>query len=283
MSIVDFSTAVTASSSAIIVTSSATQHVQGAWVEGIASTSEETYWLQLILMEHSTDANFVINIGVGGSGSEVVKISFPVFMNTQGSKALVLPAFPVTIPSGSRVAVQCQASQSSHSVKFMMYLSNDSTFGTSTQNFSVGQVNSQGVDVDPTIVDNTLGAYAELTASTSFDANYWVFFMGNSDNGGLSQIDFLVNIATGAAASEVVQIPNIPHTASNTEVNATAFGFFHTIPASTRVSCNGQGDNVSGSATSDRIFDVAAIGFKLDAPAGGGLLRMGGMNGGMNA
>jgi hypothetical protein len=273
MSIVDSSVADTAASLGALVTSGGSANTKGAWDEAIASTSEETYWLQLEILDNATDRNVMINVGVGGAGSEVTVIAdIPLFLNLQGSRPVTLPPMPITIAAGSRVAVQVQATIASTPVRYALYLSNDSDFGTSTSNVMIGGdvAGSIGTDIDPGLVDHTKGSYTELVASTSIDINYLVVLMGNSNNGGQTTQKFLVDIATGAAASEVVNISDVIFTSSNTEVNSTAVGFFHTISSGTRVSARGQGDIVSSAAVGDRIFDVAILGFNLVPPSGGG-------------
>ena len=155
---------------------------------------------------------------------------------------------------------------------FMLYLSNDDSLGTSTSNETWGDQTgtSQGTDVDPGGTDNTKGSYSELIASSGIAADYLVVFGGNSNNNNQTIQRYLFDIATGAASSEVDDIPNIPFFSHNQELVSTAYSFFHSVSSSTRVSARCQSDNAVAAGTNDRLIDIAIIAFDITAPAGGG-------------
>ena len=64
--------------------------------------------------------------------------------------------------------------------------------------------NSRGTQVDSSTTANTKGSFTEIVASTPFDADGIVIFVGaaNADS-------FLLDVAVGASASEQVVIPDI--------------------------------------------------------------------------
>lgn len=272
MSITDQSTAVTATSSGITVTAGSTANTKGAYVEAIASTSEETYWLQLCINGAIAlqDDAFVIDIAVGAASSEVIVIAdIPVFLNFTGT--VMLPPMPITIASGARVSVRAQSQVGSSTMQFMMQLSNNSEFGTSTVNESVGVITSGSSKGTPVLCNstiNTKGSYAELDASTTISANYCVVMYGNNINLGQTTMTYLYDLSIGAASSEVDQIVNGIWSSGSAELPSGAQGFFLDIPSSSRVAARGQ-TNTFPNAT-DSTFDIAVILFAITPPTGGG-------------
>ena len=272
MSITDSSTANTGASIGDVMTSSGSANTKGTWDEAIASTSEETYWVKLILSTPSgvTDENYLIDIGVGAAASEVVQIAnIPIFINSIGQLELLMP---ITIASGARVAVRCQATAGAQSINYMLFLSNDDSFGTSTSNETWGALtaSSKGTDVDPGGTDNTKGAYTELVASSGITTDYMILICGNSDNNGQVTQQYLLDVSTGAASSEVVSIGNMQFYSSGSERESSSFHFFNTIASGTRVAGRCQSNAAAAAGTNDRLIDMAIIAFDITPPAGGG-------------
>lgn len=286
MSITDSSAAVTATSLGVVVTSNATANTKGSYTELIASTSEETYWVQIVLKCPLAvqDRGFLIDLATGAAASEVVKVAnIPFFANANG---LISQPFPLTIPSSTRVAARCQDSGGGNAVEMMIYLSNDSGYGTSTVNETIGAQTgtSQGTDVDPGGTDNTKGSYTQLVASTADEYHYWLVFMGNSTNTAQTNQSYLVDaLATGVSTSEVDKIANVPFSSTALELPSTDYSFFETVASSTRIAARGQSNNAVAAGANDRLFDITLIGFKLVAPSGGGggMIVHPGMTGGM--
>ena len=290
MSIVDQSTAVTANSTGVLIASSASVDTKGAWVPMIETTSEETYWIQLVITNNVasvTKRNFLVDIGVGAIGLEVVKIA-NVSAYVINSKSITY-LFPLTIASGSRVSISCANGDASATSCFaMIYLDNEDAYGTSTvnANFGADTANSIGktIEADGT-TDDTKGGYGELTSSTSIDIDYIVVMIGSNDNGTISPAqEALVDIATGSGP-EVDIIANVPYGMNNAETSGISFGVFQSIPSTTRLSARMQTSGSVAAGAVDRRLDVSILGFALVAPSGGGgaasVLGQIGLKGGM--
>lgn len=276
MSITDVSTAVTANSTGIIVTSG-TANTKGAWQEMIASTSEETYWVQLHLKGLGADESYLVDLGTGAAASEVVKVA-NMYVFGNGSFFATTPIiFPLTIPSGTRVSLRCQATSASATMEAMLYLSNDSGYGTSTINETIGAVtgSSKGTQLDPGGTDDTKGGYTQLVASTSDEYNYWLVFLGNNDNPAQTSQTYLVDIGTGATPSAVID--NIMFISSAFEVSTNCMHFFETIASGTKISAQCQSSDTLDAT--DRLMDIVIIGFKIAAASGGGGMRLAGRGG----
>ena len=263
--IVDESTYVESGNSiGATMTSSSSANTQGAWDEAIASTSEETYWVHFSARINSvTDEPYLINIGVGAAASEVVKVANIPYFNNLGFGQLNI-AFPLTIANGARVAVQCQCTGSSQPLNYTLKLSNDSSYGTSTSNETIGADTSlsKGSVVDPGVTANTVGADTQLSSSTGIAYNYFLLFMGNNDNNGQVMQDIIINWR-----EDNVNVMKFAHFSNGAETNSHAAAVWHTVPVSTEVDVNAQS---TYSTDTDRLMDIVCIGFAVTAPAGGG-------------
>ena len=286
MTIVDQSTAVTANSTGVIVSTTTTANEKGGWTEMIASTSEETYWITMTLNGEtgSDKQGFLLDIGVGAASSEVVKI--PNISGYMAANYLVKYMFPLTIASGSRVSVRASNSQTTvESIQVMLYLSNDDSQGTSTVNANYGAVttSSKGtvIEADGT-TDDTKGGYSELVLSTSIDIDYFVFMIGSNNNGTITPSQkALVDLATGDPETDI--IANIPYGMSSIETAGSSVAAFHSIPSGTRLASRMQTNDSVAAGSNDRRLDVLVLGFTMTAPAGGssGVLGQIGLNGGL--
>lgn len=97
-------------------------------------------------------------------------------------------------------------------------------------------------------VANSKGSYAQLIASTAFDAYSLVVMLANPN--GLD--DYLVDIAIGAAASEQVILPNLSYSTGNGE-KGVYYIFPIYVPAGTRIAAAVQ------CTTANRVIDVSVM------------------------
>ncbi len=93
----------------------ATANTKGAYTQIVASTSNRIAALILSvgssLNSAPADADFLVDIAIGGAGSEVVII--PDILVVSESTTVFFPhaigPFPVNIPAGTRIAIRCQS------------------------------------------------------------------------------------------------------------------------------------------------------------------------------
>ena len=125
--------------------------------------------------------------------------------------------------------------------------------GGSQRYESVGEdtSGSTGTAVVANSTINTKGSWVELIASTSFDYEEFILELMGRDGASV-----LVDIGIGAAASEVVIIPNIPVNLNGTGTGAVASiaPIPVKIPAGTRIAARSQSDSSSYS------LDVKGLG-----------------------
>ena len=96
----------------VALASSATANTFGAWVEVDASVSADS-WIKAITVTHSHNntVSFVIEIGIGGAGSEATKIRFSGYLRYASIAGFVVPtvynlSIPIKVASGTRIAAR---------------------------------------------------------------------------------------------------------------------------------------------------------------------------------
>lgn len=105
--------AVAASSAGTSIDPGATINTKGAWVEMVAATAHTYEWMCMGISKNTANTvqlNYLIDVGIGAVGSEVVVIG-DLAVNAGTTADAPLPAslcFPCAIAAGSRVAVRCQ-------------------------------------------------------------------------------------------------------------------------------------------------------------------------------
>lgn len=85
---------------------------KGAWSELLAATSNDSFGMLLMVNNSFTAAagrNFVLDIGIGGAGSERVIVPNLICGMANPYPSAIYHYFPLFIPAGSRVAVRSQA------------------------------------------------------------------------------------------------------------------------------------------------------------------------------
>lgn len=105
-----------------------------------------------------------------------------------------------------------------------------------TRFVSYGATTSGGTTITASASGNTKGSYTEITAATAFNAQGIIVCLGRVD----VIYNFLVDIAIGAAGSEVVIVSNIPaRSASSCGIDLQYF-LPIAIPSGTRISARCQ-------------------------------------------
>lgn len=124
-SIVDNYGSSTSTSLGTAVTGSATANSKGSYVQLTAST---TYDLAGIVVgfdmqSNSASYNYLVDISIGASGSEVVIIPNMMVANLGNTYATpdFSPFIPISIPAGTRIAARCQCTTASGKLGVSIY------------------------------------------------------------------------------------------------------------------------------------------------------------------
>jgi hypothetical protein len=194
------------------VVSNATAHVKGSWVQLDAATAFEAAALQLYINVHFQDTLHLLDVGVGGAGSEQVILSNLLIAQSVGVQTGVL--IPINIPAGSRIAVRLQDNFGGSDVwaSGMLlaggFISN-TPFNTITT-YGASTATSKGTVADAGATANTKGTWAQITASTTTAIKALMVAATRATQGTSVAADYaqLMDIGVGASGSEQVLIPN---------------------------------------------------------------------------
>ena len=187
-------------SAQITVTASASTNTKGSWTELIASTDADTTWLHvrtIISTFNSVDTSFLLDIGTGASGSETVRIAnVGVGYSSSASPGFI---FPLSIPSGTRIAARAQSAVASRAGTVSVDVLSDAVTAvlpTTLDTIGADTAASRGTNMP------TSNTYVQLTASTSQDYQAIVATLGGSGTSFAIETS-TYTIAKGASGSEV--------------------------------------------------------------------------------
>ena len=216
-------------------------NVKGAWTQIVASTTADAAFISVSLTGDNTidssAPNIAVDIGVGGAGSELVVLN-NLWLNSYSGPNTANYVFPLLLPSGTRLSARSQSAAtgagSSCYVNCQLF---DSQFASGAQCSGVDCLGASlsgataGTAVTPNATANTKGSYAQLIASTARD--YFALMAACTFNPQTNHF-WAHDISIGAAASEVVIVPNVLHNFIN-NVNAMIPKIEIDIPSGTRL------------------------------------------------
>ena len=255
-----------------LVTANTTANTKGSWTELLASTSEEAVGIYVDISSATASGRYLLDIGTGAAAAESAVIANIPF--AAGSSAVVnvsLPGFyvPLSIASGTRISARCQSSTAGGvQLQVSIYVVGGSGSATVTT-YGADTSDSGGTEVDPGASANTKGAYSEIASATSADHDTFIAIVTGKANAVPTTAAFVMDIATGAAASESIVIPNLAFSSNDSadSVGPIVFSFPLSISSGTRLAARAAA--TTNDAT-DRLFDVIVLGVSNGQPSGGG-------------
>lgn len=223
-----------------------TNPAKGAYAQLVASTAQDARGI-IVTPQAAGGLRSLFDIAVGGAGSEVVIIPNIATGEGTGYQSVF---FPIAIPAGSRLscAVSCSTSASAGHMSVTLVYAGGSTspvYQRATA-YGVDTANVRGTLATAPATANTKtgAAYAQLTASTTNPIKSLYVWLTPGSSGTSS---YAVDIAVGAAAAEVVVVPNVVGKVNSATLSqASLFGpFAVSIPAGTRISARCQASVLS--------------------------------------
>jgi len=258
------------------VPGSGTANVKSAYVEFDASTSLLVAWLQFQYGYSSTNVlagDHLWDLATGAAASEVDVINDMIFSSPAVVAGTHAPTFyPLEIATSTRLSIREQINAASSSavlsITFQIAATLDIPGASVITSYGPDTSDSGGLQVDPGGTTNTKGSYSELSAS-GVALNYLTASQGARDNTAATTAAWLIDLATGAAASEVDFLDDWFTTISgNTDV---PFGMnlstsVPPIAATARLSVRAQ---CSINDATDRLLDVSIYVSDVTEPSGG--------------
>lgn len=242
-----------------------TGNSKGSWGEVIDSTPIAA--AGFILMISQTNAavltDMLVDIGIGGSGSETVLIEN---ILVSGRALLTMSVlFEIPIPAGTRVAARGQNPGGTGATTDVVPVLIPATFTSPSglgRAATYGAVtgDSGGTAIDPGGSANTKGSWGEIAASTTNPIRRLYVIIGNQGNVARTDCTWLVDIGIGGSGSEQVLIPDLLAAAStnNDIVTPAIVGPIPVdLPAGTRIAARCQ---CSITDATDRTLDIVLIG-----------------------
>jgi len=199
-----------------------------------------------------------VDIGIGGSGSEVVvaqQLMASGATATEGGHHYLIPC---AIPAGTRIAARGQGSASDTCyvsiVLFDAGFSGEGCAGVDAVGFQAGT--TVGSSIVPSASANTKGSYTQLVAATS--ADYDGFYLSfNNVKASVTNAYYLLDVAVGALGSESVIVPNIVLTPGGMITSPGSTGpFWINIPAGSRIAARAQASSASATAFGLMLYGI---------------------------
>lgn len=237
----------------VIAQASNTINTKGAWIEYIASTSQDTQWIEIAAYNNflnGSDTSALLDVGIGASGSEQVLISNLAcghkasFSNQSGLPEIQM--FPVEIAAGTRVSIRVQSVIADRQVTVAMrFLTSPFDINSSgIDTINANTANSNVTTELATAAINTKAAWTELVASTvnAYQGILIGMQLGPTQTSVVSG-NYLLDIAIGPGGSEQIIIQDLPFTTGSSETvfRRLSQSFFqYDIPAGTRIAARFQ-------------------------------------------
>ena len=252
------------SSGRLTLTSGGSANTKGSYVQAIASTSIPGAWVLLSLSRPTVTAtDLLVDVAVGGAGSEQVVIPNTVFsVNALTTPAMSIYLLPLHIPAGSRVALRAQSAGSSDTIDAQITIFAPMAGGEKglerVEACGALTATSLGTVVDSGGTAHTKGAWSELIAATTHPY-HWVCLSLTHEGALSAGTSYLVDLGIGGAGSEVVVVPNLAFYGGSTSdcMTGPVVCFPLHIPAGTRVAARSS----CGATTSpDRVTEAVLHG-----------------------
>ena len=255
-----------------ILTAPVVADTKGAYVEVIASTSFVTAFLQMSIGFIGSGVgthDIMYDLSTGAAAAEVVLVA-DLLCSLNNRAMLQQNELLVAVPSSTRLSSRVQtttaASGSQQGIQVALF-ENADIIGDAPTTYGSDTSDTSGVSITDGAA-NVKGAYAELTGSTGGAHNHFGPSLGYQDRlGGLTN-HYLFDLATGAAAAEVVFIANFYFRISSSGVptNAGVWNFgVPEVASSTRIAARMQ-----TAALGVETIDMICICTNAQQPSGGG-------------
>lgn len=198
------------------VAPSATAHTKGSWVELVAASAADAQAILVVISSYASSsqtAGYLIDIGIGGSGSEAVAIAN--LTNAGPAARLATPFYiPLPIPAGTRVSARCQfGGTSGGAITVLAYLLPPQTVDlqrvTNVVTYGAVAGSTAGTSVDPGTTANTKGSWTQIAAATSRNIDWLVPLADNLGQTSRITCEWLVDLGVGGSGSEVAVVSNL--------------------------------------------------------------------------
>lgn len=250
----------TGSSTGVSVTTGAA-NTKGSYAELAASTSYDAQGFFVTAGKASdTATDTLFDIAIGAAASEQIIIG-NLFGSGKNDRALRYYC-SIPIPAGSRIAARAQSVSATVTARIGLTLCAKHPKGVQKgriTTYGANTADSGGVSIDPGATLNTKGAYSEIVASTTYDHDGFILALSEQNNYVRSAASYLVDVAVGAAGSEIVYAPDqiVFQSAGGDTFDPAVLFLPFAVPAGSRIAIRAQA-NITDAT--DRTFDAILYG-----------------------
>lgn len=254
----------TAASSGTTLADPAGANVKGAWTELDAVATGADAVLVAAQPQDVGRADFLLDIGVGGAGSEVAIVSNLLFTSEGGAAPPYYYFLPLAITAGQRVAGRYQVTTTtSTGLNVIVYellggavkalqAATARTYGADTSD-------SGGTVVDPGAVANTKGAWTEISASLTAAFTSCLVILGNRVNPAPTAQNVMFDVGLGGAGSEVAIVSDVyVRRTAQLVINPASIWLPVGASAGQRLAIRMQSSTMDAT---DRLCDFVVVGF----------------------
>ena len=219
-------------------------HTKSTWLELSAATPFHASGFILQHSGGSAGEPSFLDIGIGAAAAEVVILPNVITDTRRPANWVVSCYYPIPIAVGSRVAMRGQVAVASDPITVIMTLvgggfwSDDPLLGASAEVLNLDFTTTRILNSPTAAANNVKGGWVELIAATAFSSRWAVFYMTNRNRAAISGAFYRLDIGIGAAASEVVLIPDVSanSTTGTDVISNTLLGpFWVPIPEGSRL------------------------------------------------
>lgn len=254
-------------------------NTKGSYSELIASTGIATKNIWICLHKDGTGdtQDYLVDIATGAVSSEVIVLQ-DLYLSVKSGRVCIVGPFPLVVAAGTRISARAETTNTTgtESVAVSAIVTDAdipvlTSTSVDTEGAGPGSSGQKGTTID--FGDNganTKSSYVEVVASAPSNAELMYLVFGRNGNNALTSGTFLVDIAIGAAASEVVEIPDIlmATTGATDEMGPLIVGPFPCADMqSSRVAIRGQ---TTITDATDRVLSFVAYFVRGTVSGGGG-------------
>jgi hypothetical protein len=248
----------------VTVTASATPHAKGTWRELVASTAFDAAGFLFMGARNSTAGdNFLVDLGIGASGSERVLVGDILVGCGGGGRDFSQFYCPIPIPAASRLSarIQCSAASKTLMLGLLVLGAVPALWPRLARTITYGAVagTSRGTQLDPGGTANTKGAWTEIAAALTNPVKWLIGCVSRQGDATAATAFFRLDIAVGAAGVERVVVPDMLFyiAASSDELMPRFFALPCALASGLRLAARCQSDQ---GAAGDRELDLVLIG-----------------------
>jgi hypothetical protein len=215
-----------------------TAHVKGTWVR-VCTVPFDCVGLLITIRNNSSATDYLIDIGIGLSGSQIVVIDNIYYTGPTSSARSKNYFFPLRLAAGTQVWARSQNATASANCNILASVFGESSKGAPSCNrihtYGVFPATSSATPLGAPLA-NAWGAWTQIVDGTIGKHNWVMPIVGDADLAVRTSQSFAWMVGIGASGAERVLVPPLMNHASSTAfTNTSFFGFWLAVKHQSRL------------------------------------------------